>query len=85
MSNTQASGIQIWYWPRFSQSIPNEIISGDSLSPDETWGPPAANFTMVTGYCDYSEYFNTQQIIFDLTFCVRTYIYFSFLPEPESD
>jgi len=69
MSNTQASGIQIWYWPRLSQSIPYEIISGDSLTPNDDWGTPAANFPMVSGYCDYSEYFNAQQIIFDLTFC----------------
>lgn len=69
MSNTQASGIQIWYWPRFSQSIPYEIIWGDSLTPNNDWGTPAANFPMVPGYCDYSEYFDAQQIIFDLTFC----------------
>ncbi|KAF8499608.1 concanavalin A-like lectin/glucanase domain-containing protein [Russula emetica] len=69
MSNTQASGIQIWYWERSSQSIPPEIILGNSLNPNDGWGTPAANFSMVPGYCDYSEYFNAQQIIFDLTFC----------------
>lgn len=77
MSNTQASGIQIWYWPRLSQSIPPEILLGNnSLTPNDGWGIPAANFTMVSGYCDYSEYFNAQQIIFDLTFCVSALVYF---------
>jgi hypothetical protein len=85
MSNTQAFGIQIWYWSRLSQSIPDEIIAGNSLTPNEEWGTPAANFTMVPGYCDYSEYFNAQQIIFDLTFCVSTLVYFSFLLKPEND
>ncbi len=72
MSNTQASGIQIWYWPRYSQSIPPEILWGNSLTPDSSWGTPAANFSMIPGYCNYSEYFNAQQIIFDLTFCVSS-------------
>lgn len=70
MSNTQASGTQIWYWPRYSKSIPYEILWGNSLTPNNGWGTPAANFTMVPGSCDYSEYFDAQQIIFDLTFCV---------------
>ena len=82
MSNTQASGIQIWYWPRLSPSSPEEITSGDSLTPNDAWGTPAANFPMVPGYCDYSEYFNAQQIIFDLTFCVSALRFNSlFLPE----
>jgi hypothetical protein len=85
MSNTQASGIQIWYWPRLSQSIPYEIVSGNSLTPNDDWGTPAANFPMVPGYCDYPEYFNAQQIIFDLTFCVSTLIYFSFLSQRVTD
>lgn len=82
MSNTRASGIQIWFWSRSSQSIPHEILSGEPLTPNDGWGTPAANFTMVLGYCEYSEYFNAQQIIFDLTFCVSTLLFFLFLPEP---
>lgn len=85
MSNTQESGIQIWYWPRYSQSIPDEIPLGNLLTPNDGWGTPAANFTMVPGYCDYSEYFNAQQIIFDLTFCVSAFVYISFLPGPGSN
>jgi hypothetical protein len=40
---------------------------------------------MISGYCDYTEYFNAQQIIFDLTFCVSILLYFFFLPELEND
>ncbi len=85
MSNTQSSGIQIWYWPRHCQSIPPEILWGNSLTPKSSWGTPAANFPMISGYCDYTEYFNAQQIIFDLTFCVSILVHFFFLPEPEND
>jgi hypothetical protein len=66
MSNTLASGIQIWYWPRLSQSIPDEIILGDSLTPNDDWGTPAANFCVSTLF-----YFSflSQRMTDTLSFC----------------
>ncbi|KAI0256410.1 concanavalin A-like lectin/glucanase domain-containing protein [Lactifluus subvellereus] len=73
MAKSQTTGIQVWFWPYCSSSVPSEIRDGvpqgQSIAPDSTWGPPAANFTMVPGLCDYAQHFDAQEIVFDLTFC----------------
>ncbi|KAH9985818.1 glycoside hydrolase family 16 protein [Russula compacta] len=70
MSKSQSSGIQVWFWPRNSPDIPPEICNGaEVLTPNPTWGAPAANFPMYPNYCDYSSHFNAHIIVFDLTLC----------------
>jgi hypothetical protein len=71
-SRSRDCGIQIWFWPRYSPDVPAEIAQGgvEALSPDPTWGEPVATFPMEPGFCDYDQYFNEHEIIFDLTFCV---------------
>lgn len=74
MSKTQFHGVQVWFWPRDSPSIPVEISNdaqeGDLIIPDWSWGPPAANFPMYPGYCNYDQHFNAHKMVFDLTLCV---------------
>jgi len=72
MSKSPTTGIQVWFWARGSSAIPPEISQGASTGQTITtmdWGQPAANFTMLPGYCDYPSHFNAQKITFDLTFC----------------
>jgi len=69
MSKSQSTGIQIWFWPSNSVAIPPELYFGSTLTPNSLWGTPAANFTFVPGFCDYSRHFNAHQIVIDLTFC----------------
>jgi hypothetical protein len=75
-SRSRDCGIQIWFWPRDSPGVPAEIAQGggEALSPDPTWGEPAAAFPMDPGYCNYDQYFNEHEIIFDLTFCVGGFL-----------
>jgi hypothetical protein len=76
MSKTRFTGVQIWFWSRDSPYIPQEIRDGaafdehESISPNLSWGAPAANFPMYPGYCDYTDHFNAHKMVFDLTFCV---------------
>jgi hypothetical protein len=74
MVKSRSLGIQVYFWPRDSIIVPPEIrdcgSGGGSLYPDYfSWGLPAANFPMCSGYCDYDEHFNAHQMVFDLTFC----------------
>jgi len=73
MSKSQATGIQVWFWPRDSPSVPPEICQGapkgQAVFPSAAWGEPVANFPMFPDYCDYYSHFNAQRIVFDLTFC----------------
>ena len=80
MSKTRNYGIQVWFWPRNCSYIPPEITLGESwagepLVPNPTWGPPAADFPMEPGYCNYDQFFNAHEMVFDLTFCVRDCFY----------
>ena len=54
--------IAIYFFDR--QSIPSDISSGDPNP--STWTQPIARFT---GSCNFGEKFNSQQIVFDTTFC----------------
>lgn len=56
------SSIDIYFFPR--GSVPSDIGSG---KPDpSSWGTPAAQYE---GSCDISSHFQSQQIVFDVTFC----------------
>jgi len=76
MLKSRDCGIQIWFWPRNSPDIPPEIALGGAwkgepliANPLDTWGPPDANFPLDPNYCNYDQFFNAHQIVFDLTFC----------------
>ena len=79
MLKSRDCGIQIWFWPRNSSSTPPEIAMGTwkgeplIANPLDTWGPPDANFPLDPNYCNYDQFFNAHQIVFDLTFCVRDF------------
>ena len=61
-TNYESDAISIYFFPR--NSIPSDISSG---SPDpSSWGKPIAQFS---GDCDINSKINSQQIVFDLTFC----------------
>jgi len=74
VSKSRDSGIRLWFWPRNSPNIPSKIArggvsNGEQITPDTTWGEPAANFPTDAGNCNYDQYFNVHKMIFDLTFC----------------
>lgn len=79
MLKSRDCGIQIWFWPRDSPDTPPEIAGGAwkeeplIANPLDTWGPPDANFPLDPNYCNYDQFFNAHQIVFDLTFCVRDF------------
>lgn len=57
-----SNAITVWFFPR--GSIPSDI---SSASPNPAgWAKPLAQFQ---GGCNIPQYFNSQQIVFDLTFC----------------
>lgn len=55
--------ITIWFFQR--GAIPSNIQNG-SPNPDSSWGRPISQFT---GCCDIPEFFQDNQIVFDVTFC----------------
>ena len=54
--------ISVWFFPR--GSVPSDISSG-SPKP-QYWGTPMSQFQ---GCCDIPEFFENQQLVFDLTYC----------------
>jgi hypothetical protein len=95
ISRSRDNGIQIWFWQRNNPSVPPEIAhgQGESLSPNPTWGEPAADFPLDPNDCNYDQHFNAHMIIFDLTFCVGVLYWFctffltatEVLPSPQGD
>jgi hypothetical protein len=77
MSKTRAFGVQVWFWPRNSSSVPEEISygvqEGEPIYPSWSWGPPSANFPMDSSYCNYNQHFNAHHMVFDLTLCVGAF------------
>jgi hypothetical protein len=74
MARSRDSGIKIWFWSRSDSSVPADVAQGgETLSPDSTWGKPAASFVVDPNHCNYDQYFDAHNIIFDLTFCVRAF------------
>lgn len=54
--------IRVWFFPH--SSIPHDITAGE---PDTTsWSLPMAS---LAGDCDIDNHFQSQQIVFDTTFC----------------
>ena len=71
LARSKEYGIKVWFWPRVS-FVPVDVRENlEGVDPD-LWGPPTAYFP--TGEnCGYEEHFNDHMLIFDLTFCVRSF------------
>ena len=79
MARTRDEGVRVWFWRRNDPTVPPAIaqcgldnfVFGASpvLSPDPSWGVPAAAFP-VGDFCDYDSHFDAHIMVFDLTFCV---------------
>lgn len=59
--------IKVWFWPRNSRSVPEQIKSCGSVVDTRTWGTPFASF--VNDSCDIDSHFGPENIIINLTFC----------------
>lgn len=77
MSKTASKGVQVWFWGRDDPRVPPEIKDkpksdgkGKEVKPEAWWGTPAATFP--PDDCDWKKHFDAHQIVFDLTFCVRS-------------
>ncbi|KAI0283803.1 hypothetical protein BC826DRAFT_1099451 [Russula brevipes] len=72
VSRSRKSGIRMWFTPRAECPALEKRFEGqgESLSLDFLdLFPPAANFPMKEGYCDYEEYFDEHRMVFNLDFC----------------
>ncbi|XP_006456982.1 hypothetical protein AGABI2DRAFT_195916 [Agaricus bisporus var. bisporus H97] len=62
-----STNIKVFFWPRNSGSVPNEVRNGaGSVNPDN-WGTPIANFP--NSQCNLDSHFSAHNIIINLTFC----------------
>ena len=70
MKRTASDGIAIWFWSRDDVTVPSAVRFGaPEIQPDYFWSLPAAYFPF-TPSC-LSDHFDSHQIIFDDTFCVK--------------
>jgi hypothetical protein len=79
MSRSRKSGIRVWFAPRTECNALERRLEGqgESLSLDFLdLFPPAANFPMKEGYCNYDKHFDAHKMVFDLNFCVSTFLVF---------
>ncbi|WRT66161.1 uncharacterized protein IL334_003114 [Kwoniella shivajii] len=61
-----SGGIYIWFWPRNSASVPDDVKNPNTATTNvANWGIPKANMTVPSCKKD----FNNHVIVFDLTFC----------------
>ncbi|KAJ3572976.1 hypothetical protein NP233_g2731 [Leucocoprinus birnbaumii] len=63
-------GINVYFWPRNSGSVPDEVKHGARSVNTDDWhqGTPSANFPG-TRSCDIDDYFYEHTILINLTFC----------------
>ena len=70
LARSKEYGIKVWFWPRGSFSIPDDVKEDCGTVKPDWWGTPTAYFP--TGdNCNYEDHFDPHMIVFDLTFCVR--------------
>ncbi|CCM02503.1 uncharacterized protein FIBRA_04605 [Fibroporia radiculosa] len=62
------SGIYMWFWSR--PNVPDSITSATANSSMNisSWGPPTASYP-TNAYCNITNFFSAQQLIFDITLC----------------
>lgn len=77
MHRSRSQGVAVYFWPRTSTEVPSAVSRGYGLiQPDYTWGVPQAYFPF-TSSCDYGTHFDAHKMVFDLTFCVRGFLFSS--------
>ncbi|KAJ7289286.1 glycoside hydrolase family 16 protein [Mycena rebaudengoi] len=59
--------ISVWFWPRNSGSVPEDVRAGGTSVNTAAWGTPVAHFPNTS--CDFNRFFNANNIIINLTFC----------------
>ncbi|EJD03023.1 glycoside hydrolase family 16 protein [Fomitiporia mediterranea MF3/22] len=67
LKRTDAAGAAVYFWPRNDPSVPAEVASGAATVNPDGWGEPEALFP--TDTCNWPQFFDAHNIIFDLTFC----------------
>jgi hypothetical protein len=60
----ESSGVYVWFWPH--NSVPADITAGAPVTGN--WGLPIVAFNGGSA-CDVDNFFYSQQIVFDTTFC----------------
>ncbi|KIP10918.1 glycoside hydrolase family 16 protein [Phlebiopsis gigantea 11061_1 CR5-6] len=81
MARTRTEGVRVWFWRRNDPTVPPAVAQppspgfgsalfggGAVITPDPTWGMPAAAFP-AGDFCDYDGHFDPHIMVFDLTFC----------------
>ena len=70
LARSKDYGIKVWFWPRRSPHVPEDVREDSKTVDPDWWGTPTAYFP--TGdNCDYEDHFDPHMVVFDLTFCVR--------------
>ncbi|KAJ7027155.1 glycoside hydrolase family 16 protein [Mycena alexandri] len=59
--------ISVWFWPRNARDVPLDVRVGGLIVETSLWGTPVANFPDT--HCNFSEFFDANNIIINLTFC----------------
>jgi len=62
-----STDINVWFWPRSSYFVPPEVQWGSDIVDPDSWGLPVASFPNT--FCDFSDHFDEQNIIINLTLC----------------
>ena len=71
LARSKEYGIKVWFWSRAS-FVPVDVRKNVEAVDPDLWGPPTAYFP--TGEnCGYEDHFSVHMLIFDLTFCVRSF------------
>ncbi|KAI1790873.1 endo-beta-glucanase [Ganoderma leucocontextum] len=61
------AGVKVWFWPRHSKDIPQDVRHGAPEVDTSCWGTPVADFPSTD--CDMASHFGPHNIVINLTFC----------------
>jgi hypothetical protein len=64
--------IKIWFWPRYANNVPLDVLTGSGSINTGAWGTPTAFFPNTQ--CDINSHFTPSNIIINLTFCELAFI-----------
>ncbi|EAU84955.2 glycosyl hydrolase family 16 [Coprinopsis cinerea okayama7 len=59
--------IKVWFWPRNSGSVPEDVRHGRGQINTDSWGTPTAYFPNTQ--CDITRHFSANNIIINITLC----------------
>ncbi|KAF8325784.1 endo-1,3(4)-beta-glucanase-like protein [Cantharellus anzutake] len=59
--------ISVWFWPRDSSDVPQDVKTGAAVIHTKAWGTPYAEF--VSDQCDIPSHFAKHRIIINLSLC----------------